>query len=204
MDDDEKTTGDPINSGSSTGGHLRTYDSGSGFVSDDITLTANMNFLAPGGAQWGMGVTFGAVQDDRGVRITSENDTTFKRGTDSTGAPVAIPNIPNASGVIYADMKAPSPPILFSTIYPRQWVSFIAGTYGQWHSDSAYVWHESQTGTEADGIFSAAYPPFNLDVGYTLDGSPPKSQSHVFISCTELSGRRTGHRQLLHQLALCL
>ncbi len=117
-----------------------------------------MNFLAPGGAQWGMGVTFGAVQDDRGVRITSENDTTFKRGTDSTGAPVAIPDIPNASGVIYADMKAPSPPILFSTIYRANGCVYCRNLRPMAFR-LAYVWHESQTGTEADGILAPPTHP---------------------------------------------
>ncbi len=167
----------------SQGSHLKTYNSSSGVVEDDVSLQTNVAFYAPGGANGSFGVYVTAYQDDHGAMISSSLDPTFYKGADPLGRPIQVANVcdPNNPSIMHGDTVVPPPdPFPAPGVQQGMSVGYFGWPLGSWSQDSQYTW-TSKYGTPGSyfGTFNGYASGSNIVFGTTYTAGTHPSAGDV-------------------------
>jgi hypothetical protein len=149
--------------GSSSGTHLIQRSCDSGSVSVPVTLSGNCQtvgiYQASAHVDWHLSV----AEDPRGVTISSDIDTTYKRVIANTGLGVqeiqSWPNVPDSDGAMYGDTVAPLPHIDGYPWNPTtQNVTYTGAPVGAWSDGTTGLWKSSLLGASDLYILPYAFP----------------------------------------------
>ena len=166
-----------------------------GIATKSVTLTASENFRTGTAASTpaNIGVSVGAMVDDREVNISSSVDTTYKRGRDPNGKPIQVANVPDpATGLIIADTANPADAPRDANgnptgSYPADVINYFGAAAGSWHASSKATWSSQADGCER-AIPVRSWPAYPAACSHLLPANRCRQAGHHYANCNGQHG----------------